>query len=200
MNQTKNQCYNESQENIERVVSSHLVSNEDELFAHELKDRVDYALGQLLQLNDLIKSKQLLLASRLCSSLVQVVNLNIDLRIKLAFLNVQLDRYMHAIQELKFAHQIDPNNLEVVKNMTAHFVTMGEVDQSALWIRQCLKIDPDNNELLKEFKRLKPLGTAFANIKTMVKEERYKECGDELASIGRAAASDGNVRRMSRTD
>ncbi len=73
-----------------------------------------------------------------------------------AQLEVENKEYTKALENLKKAHEIDPDNATVINNIGSVMLLMGQPANQALdWFEKALALDPDNPRFQENLKHLK---------------------------------------------
>jgi tetratricopeptide (TPR) repeat protein len=63
----------------------------------------------------------------------------------------KLNKFTKAIEHLKTAVRIDPNNADAFKSLGSLFTQTNELDEAALVYERAIELDPDNPEILNEY-------------------------------------------------
>ncbi|MCL4118643.1 UNVERIFIED_CONTAM: hypothetical protein GTU68_038064 [Idotea baltica] len=87
-----------------------------------------------------------------------------------------LGETMSAIVELRSITKLTQDNTDAYFQLSSLYYTVGDVDQSLIEIRECLKLDPDHKECFPLYKKLKKVAKLVSNAQEYVNNKDYSSC------------------------
>ncbi|XP_076324842.1 dnaJ homolog subfamily C member P58IPK isoform X1 [Tachypleus tridentatus] len=124
----------------------------------------------------LIEDRDYIAAIDVLTRLLQVCPWDGKLREMRAGCYEALNDLVNAIGDLRSATKMRSDNTEGYLKLSQLHYKLGEVDESLMVIRECLKLDPDHKQCFIHYKKVKKLAAQLRTMQDSISQNDYTSC------------------------
>ncbi|XP_077869917.1 LOW QUALITY PROTEIN: dnaJ homolog subfamily C member 3-like [Saccoglossus kowalevskii] len=122
----------------------------------------------------------------------------IDLRNKRADCYLKTGQTRKAIDDIRPAAKMIPDNTDAYYKLSTLHYSLGDLEESLINIRECLKLDPDHKQCFPHYKKAKKLNKQFESAQQLMDEGRYEDAKQKLEATMKTEDQVPEFRRRAR--
>uniref|UniRef100_A0A915Q3Z7 J domain-containing protein n=1 Tax=Setaria digitata TaxID=48799 RepID=A0A915Q3Z7_9BILA len=133
-------------------------------------------------------------AEQLYSSAIEVCQWHADLYRNRAKCREKRDDVQKAIADYRTVTKLLPDSTETFYKISQLYYLTGDVEESLNQIRECLKLNPDDELCFPFYKKIKKLAKMRESLNLLVREKRWMDCLDKAILILKAEKKVENIQ------
>ncbi|KAL5033965.1 hypothetical protein BDV3_003587 [Batrachochytrium dendrobatidis] len=141
---------------------------------------ISYAKEASLQADEHLQAKNCEAAVEHLNNLIALTTFNYNSRISRAECFLLLNDRASAINDYKICAKIKPDSTSLYLKLSLLHLELGETAESIANSKECLRLDPDHRECIKQFKRVKKLDKELKNMAAFVEKRKWRSVIDIL--------------------
>ncbi|VDK69053.1 unnamed protein product [Onchocerca ochengi] len=133
-------------------------------------------------------------AEQLYSNAIEICQWHANLYKNRATCREKLGNVQKAIADYRTVTKLLPDSTETFYKVSQLYYLTGDVEESLNQVRECLKLNPDDEPCFSFYKRTKKLAKMRESLNQLVREEKWMDCLDKATEILKAEKKVKNVQ------